>query len=382
MGKFLWSGKTASGQEVVDEIEAESAEAARKIMEGRGCSDLRLHTGEINDFIDEQMRKSSPPEYAPDLSPKQRLEFLEGKSPGMLRKWFKAVIESGGTILFLLALFAWTILLGSTLLSSFFLLLLLIVLLLFPVLNWWFRRTQTVFRQLHRASSWRRWNEVLECIEKLKKLRTSTKIGIPEVTLERYRAKALAGFGRLEEAIPNFLTVAEEEKMPKWLSYTQLASIYTVAKQYDLALESYRLALQEAPDNSIVLLDLGTFLVTRFNSPEDARRLLAKAEASQLSEHEKCHVPRLLGGIAYQEKDFAAVDKNIREALAGFERHPKKKYYIYEPSILICKGYLAVSCAALGDKAAAKAYFAQSEKYLEAVCLDDIIAKYHEKMGE
>jgi glutathione S-transferase len=121
---------------------------------------------------------------------------------------------------------------------------------------------------------------------------------------------------------------------------------------------------------------MGVYLVQRFNCPDEARQLLATAESSQLPELARCYLPYLRGAIALRENDFAAVDTNLREALARFEKHAANKFYIFEPSLLICKGYLAISCAALGKKDEARKHFAESGKYLSTICLDGLVKQY------
>ena len=44
---------------------------------------------------------------------------------------------------------------------------------------------------------------------------------------------------------------------------------------------------------------------------------MAEVEKAQLTELERIHLPCLRGAIAFREKDYAVVDKNMREALAG-----------------------------------------------------------------
>ena len=380
MPTFLWSGKTTSGQEEVDRVTAETPEEARRILEGRGWTDLRQHTTEIHDFIKQQAAVASNPDCQPKLTPKEDLAYLQGTAPGLWGNWLKSIRESIGSILIIAVCLAWAVYrrhnLGVIICGG----LLVAVEFLFPVLHLWFSQTKNLFHELHAARNWRRWNEVLRCLDKLEHASQSTKIGIGESSMTRYRALALAGLGRLDEAVNGFREAAEKAKMPQWLLHTHLSGIYSVAKQYDRALECYRQAMEEATDKSVVWIDLGVYLVQRFNRPDEAKQLLAQAEAAQLSEQARGWLPYLRGAIAFRKNDFAAVDRNIREALAGFEKHPAKQYYIYEPIILICKGYLAVSSAVLGRKDEARTYFAQSEKYLSAICLDDLLAKYHAEM--
>jgi len=368
------------GREEADRITADTPEAARKILEERGWTDLRQHTTEIHDFVKSQSEAASDPDYRPNLTPKEDLAFMKGKAPGMGSNWLKSLRESAYSILIFGAGLAWGIYRHSITAMLIFGVLLVLMVFLFPALHIWFSQTSNAFKRLHSARNWRRWDEVLQCIDKLQNAQSATKIGIGAAEIARYRALALAGLGRLDEAVKIFEDAAETAKMPAWLFHVHLATIYSTAKQYDKALEMYRVALDEATDKSIVLIDMGGFLVERFNRPDEAKQLLAQAEGLQLSELARSFLPKLRGVIAYREKDYAAMDRHMREALAGYEKQPANKYYIFEPSILGCKGYLAVSSAALGKKDAARAYFAEAGEYLSTVCLDEPVAEYHALM--
>lgn len=384
MPTFLWSGKTASGEDVVERVEAGTAEDARKLLEARGWTDLRQHTTEIHDFVSRQATRASDPDLKPNLTPKQELAYLQGTAPGFWANWFNSIRESGTTLLMLCLCLGLAIYhqrtFGNIIAITLLVFALAVLVLIYPVFHRWFGKTKDAFVKLHTARNWRRWNEVLGYLEALEKAQSLTKIGIGEAEKARYRALALAGLGRLDEAVASFTAAAEKANMPKWLFHSHLAGVYTSAKQYDKGLECYRQALEAAADKSSVCLDLGVYLVQRFNCPDEARQLLAAAEASQLPELARCYLPYLRGSIALRENDFAAVDLNLREALARFEKHAANKFYIFEPSLLICKGYLAISCAALGKKDEARKYFAESGKYLSTICLDGMVKQYETLM--
>jgi tetratricopeptide (TPR) repeat protein len=377
MPNFLWSGKAPSGQEEAEEVAAETPAEARKILEARGWTELRQHTTEVSDFIHRQQSLIS--RTRPRLTPKERLQYCRGTAPGLWGNWIKVIGNSVVTYLLLAGVLGWAIYDRQMPQDRFWIAISAAVLaygmFLYPVLRWWFRQTKRLFVKLHTARTWYRWDEVLQCLDKLVKARHKTNIGINDYSMARYRALALAGLGRLDEAITGFTAAAEKANTPPWLYHTALANIYTVARQYDKALGNYRTAFEAATDKSIICIDLAMYLVNRFNCPQEARQLLAQAETMQLPENAIPHLALLRGVIAYREKNFSEMDKYVLEALADFEKHPRAKLYLYEGSILNCKGYLAVSSAALGRKSEARKYFARTEKYLELKNQNDLISE-------
>jgi len=389
MPTFLWSGRTPSGQEEAEEVSAETAMEARKILEARGWTGLRQHTTEVHDFARRQRQESVGAENCPKLAPKEALQYHQGTAPGFWSLWFKSLRESTMTILLLVAVMVVMLLYdhhghrvpGYPFFIRLSAILLACVIFMYPLFHWWFHRTKRLFQRLHTARVWHRWDEVLLCLDQLAKHQRTAKNGIGDFEMARYRALALSGLGRLDEALAGYCAAAEKAKTPPWLFHTFQAGIYVTAKQYDQALACYRLALEAAADKSTVCLDLGTFLVQRFNRPEEARQLLAQAETAQLSELARVHVLSLRGIIAFRDKDFAAMNQHLRAALAGFEKHAAARPYIFEPSLLTCKGYLAVSCAALGRLDEARRYFAESKDYLAIIDFNELITEYLTLIG-
>jgi tetratricopeptide (TPR) repeat protein len=378
MPNFLWSGKAPSGREEAEEVSAETPAEARRILEARGWTELRQHTTEIADFI--QRQQSLISRNKSRLTPKEKLQYRQGTAPGLWGNWVKAIGNSGVTFLPLAAVLGWAIYDRQMPEDRFWIVISAAVLaygvLLYPVLRWWFRQTKRLFVKLHTARTWHRWDEVLRCLDQLVKAKSKTNIGLNDYSMARYRALALAGLGRLEEAVNGFRTAAEKANTPSWLYQTALAGIYSIARQYDKALETYHTAFEAATDKSIICIDLAMYLVSRFNRPQEARQLLVQAEKMQFPENAIPHLALLRGVIAWREKNFSEMDRYAREALANFEKHPRAKLYLYEGSILNCQGYLAVSNAALGRKSEARKYFAQIEKYLELKEQNDLISEY------
>ena len=371
--------------EGAERVTADTPEEARKILEGRGWTALKLHANEIQNFVHQDRVASGASRNAEPLSAEMEVAIRTGTAPGLWTRWSQSLTQSWWIGLLLVCMFIRSLFQESQdgyIWSEIWFVILLVWFFHIPVRTFWFRQTGREFRRLHRANSWHRWNEVLQCLDRLKRAQKNTRIGIGDASMARFRARALVGMGQVEEGLQFFRAAAEQSKMPKWLHYTFEAGLYELAKQNDKALELKRLALAEATDKSTVLIGIATTLVQRFDRPAEAREMLAQAEQCQLSEQALLHLPALRGKIAYREKDYAAADRFFRESVAGYENRPRRKHYLYEGGILTAKSYLAVCNAAMGKKDVAQKYFSEAGPYLKATGADQLLSQYEMLMGK
>ena len=376
MPTYLWSGKTPDGREEVERIEADTPEAARAELAARGWTELRQHTSEIEEYFGRQTQAESNPEFDVPLTAQESLAYHQGDYPGFWGQWWESAKESLPTKLAMLGLAIFGFYKERYVLGIGFTLAFLVFLFLFPVIHWWFSRTMVLFRKLHTARNWRRWDDVFRLVDQVEAAGKAIKIAVPEVARAHYRALAKAGKGDVASAVADFTEAARSHQMPEWLMHAQIHSIYNVAGCYEEALQEHRLAEQVATDKSIVWIDLANYLVNRFNQPVEARKYLALAEGAQLTELARGYLPTVRGSIAYRENDFVALEKHMREAIAGMLKKPKNLYYTIEPIILQSQGYLAVSLAAQGKYAEAKPLFEAAAAYLKVVRMDHLVAHY------
>jgi hypothetical protein len=218
MPKFLWSGRTTSGKEEAAEIEAETPLEAKKILQARGWTNLRQHTTEINDFLQSQNRAASPIDY-PEITPKEKLRYHEGTASGFWHQWLKSLGQASLLILLVaVGIFTdvrahagpvgynrvgiYVLALGS-------------VIFLYPIIRLKVGRTKRLFVQLTEAKNWRRWEEVLRCVDQFAFSKPEDRVGITDYSIAQYRASALAGLGRLEEAIACYDAAAIAAKTPR-----------------------------------------------------------------------------------------------------------------------------------------------------------------------
>lgn len=377
MPTYLWSGKNPSGEESAERVEAPNVEEAKATLEGRGWTQLQLHTGEMANYIHKSMAKVTPTEYQPQLTPKEELQFHKGEQPGFWQRWMTSVVDAKGTIGFCAVLLAWSIYRQQTVGIVIIGALLLVVVFLFPVIHVWFAAPSKLFIRLNTARTWWRWQEVLQCIDQLNKAHKRTKIGMGRAEVARYWSLALAGTGQVEQGMKLFSEEAAASNMPEWLRLSHIGTMYNVAQQFDKALEYRRQSFVASNEDSIACIDLASYLLDPFEFVEEAKVLLSKVEGKTLAAIVIPAVTRLRGMIAYREKDFVSADRLFRESLAGVLQNAKNRYHVFESSILLLNAKLAIINAALGNRVEAQRFFKGACAYLVATKRQDLISAYH-----
>jgi len=368
--KYVWKGKDPRGNARSEEVMAENAQAAREELTRRGWTELELVFDDIatsavagveaTDWITEE-----------GVSAQQLTDQYEGKAPGFLAQWFKGLLDSKKSLLTFGALLAWGIytdrkwawIIGAIGLGF--------IVLLMPALHAFFSVTLRQYSRLNKAKVWGRWNEVLDCVERLRKAHRLTRIGVGDLELTRCRAQALAALGRLDEGVAEFRQFENSPKVERWLYLSHLSSIYDEAKAFGKSLECRQQAAAEKPDSSAVWIDLAYSLMRGFNRPAEAREALARAEAHEITGLGKAYVPFVRGIIGWRERNFAEARKHLEEALAGLE--PLSHHDLVVGLILLTKSYLCVVHGASGNRLEAKKLFRETEKFLTAHREDELL---------
>jgi tetratricopeptide (TPR) repeat protein len=380
MPEYLWSGTSPSGEQgAAERVQADNIEAAKAILISRGWTNLQFHKGEIHSYVKTSMAANRG--YKLHLTPKEELRVHKGGNSAFFHHWWHSLVQHK----FNLTIFALIVLYGifrqQMWLASFFGALLLLYILLFPIGYFRASGSNRLFRKLVTARNWYRWDEVLQCVEQFKKRQQTKKMGIGRAQLARYSAQALAGTGRLEEAIKIFNEETASANMPEWLRLSQIGTIYHVAGQFDNALEYRRRAATASTDDASPVVGLANYLVEHFSFVDESKALLAKVETKTLCDIGSTALPKLRGIIAYRENDFRSADRYLREALAGMEKKAQARYHLFERSLLTLNGQLAVVNAALGNRAEAEKFFKNSCDFLVATKRQDLIDAYHRFSG-
>jgi tetratricopeptide (TPR) repeat protein len=361
--KFVWKGKDSQGTARSEEVMAENAQVARENLTRRGWTELELVSDEIGSFSGENIEV---PEWLAEeeVSPDPLTEIYEGKGYGFFAQWFEGLSESKIWILVFAACLGWGAYRDAKWAFYSGAVGLVFLIVLAPALHFLFSMTLRQYSRLNRAKVWGRWNEVLDCVERLRQAHRLTRIGVGDLELARCRAQALAALGRLDEGVAEFREFENSPKVERWLYLSQLSSIYDAAKAFDKSLECRQQAAEEKPDSSAVWIDLASSLVRGFNRPAEAREALAKAEALEITGLGKAYVPFVRGIIAWRERNFTDARKHLAEALTGLQ--PLSHHDLVVGLILLTKSYLCAVHRASGNLTEARKLFAETKQFLTA----------------
>jgi tetratricopeptide (TPR) repeat protein len=373
MHSFLWSGRDAQGEQRSERVSAENAQAAKAILTQQGWTGLELIANEVMETArdlnparadEELMEDEDPDGLMEEESPDLEAARLQGWQPSFLSEWWKAALKSKGMLLALGLILAFGIYRHSTGPIIFGSVGIAFLLLLFPALSLWYSQGSRAYSRLNKAKTWGRWEEVLQCVERLRRLRRWTGTAISELELTRNRAMALAALGRLDDGLREFSRFEGDPALPSWLHASFLAGIHDAALQFERSLEFRRQSAAEKPDTSAVWIDLAYSLVRGLNRPAEAREALARAETLEIPALGKPYPFFLRGIILWREHKPSEAKEQLDHALACFI--PLAHHDLVEGTILLTKGYLCAVHGELGDTTRAKALFGEVEKFLIA----------------
>jgi tetratricopeptide (TPR) repeat protein len=376
MSKYVWTAKNKSGQKVFKEVEAQTAEESRAILVEAGYSELVLKGDEIMAAVQEGFPSTiNVLGQAVKVTTEQRLKYLD--TP-MLTFWgaVREGISQSKLICVLLPLLAaysgyrehWG-----------FALLWIIGLLAWIAFLVCVSLPLVYYRKLIMASDWYRWSEVLSLVSTLQSMGRFSFIKVPATEMTRNRAKALAGMGRLDEALAEYKQCEGRADCPTWLYNQFVGSLYTTAKQYDKGIESSLLSIGEKPTPT-AWADLANRYARYKRDPVKAREAMAEADKSPMVEQVKPFRIRCLGIIAYLEGDYLTAKGHLETAIDMLEKAKGRPYR--DGHLSVARAYLCCVLAKLGDLQGAKNCLALSREYLVATEETDLLTECCKLVGE
>lgn len=369
--EYLLTGRTPDGQEVTERVEAASADAAVAQFRGRGHGyvDVVLHTDEVMSLFPGQSA------VAEVFTPQEYVELL--KAGTFWRStWFmlcKVYRKAWGTDALLLGCLAlrrwagwpwgvWDWVLLAALLAPLALILLRLA----------FSPSRR-YNRLIAADAWGQWDDVLRQVDSLEGR-------VPAHDLALRKAKALAGLGRLDEALRVIGKVAHDPQVPPWMYQDFVGEVYSVAKKFDEATIAAERAVELAPDNATVLLDLALGLLTHRRNVERARQLLRQVESHALSDLLVPVFEMAQGLLALEDGHAQQAKARLEKAVAGISPFRAASPLVGSLEDKM-RAYLALAAASAGDADAALRNFRAAEPRLRALRSDELLARCQQALA-
>ena len=375
MTNYVWTARDPSGKTVVEEIAAESAAEAEKILRAKGYSDLVLKEDDVIAAANAGFT-DRPTLFGEEIkvTVADRVKHQNNTSTNFFSAIVSGINQSKVFCLVIVGLAVYAGFRGhwvSVAILAIGLLawLAFIVCVSLPLVY---------YNKLIKASDWERWDEVLSLVETLRAVRKYSVVGVPETELIRNRAKAVAGQGRLHEALAEYKQCEGRPDCPSWLYKAFVASLYTTANDHDKAIEYNLRSVAENPRSS-GWADLSNRYARYKRDPIRAREAMAEADKSPMPDVAKPFRIRCLGIIAYLEGDYAAARSNLETAIELVDKAKSRPFR--DGHLSVARAYLCCVLAKQGDLAGAKRCFALAKEYLIATKENELLAECRQLIG-
>ena len=272
MAEYILTGRNDRGRVVTDIVEAESADEAVRTFTDHGHSEIVLHTD------DNAARFMTPSKVRKMFTPREFLGYRTRGRVGctlfLIRKFYTQAWWAYAACAGLVAYRRWA---GDewgpfdSLPAAF---------LFFPVVFAVYCELTSKavpYRRVLKAVRDGRWEDVPRHLRR-------ARLPLPPFERPFREAQALAGTGRLDEALDHFRPVADDPAVPAHLYWTYKAMIFQTARERAKALDCVARAAELAPDNPVALIDYALALLTVRNDVRQARARLAAARRHALSD--------------------------------------------------------------------------------------------------
>jgi tetratricopeptide (TPR) repeat protein len=376
MPDFFVSGRSPEGRQVTERVEAASAAEAVRLMEQRNFTDIVLHTSDLEVLV----RQQSEAVYGKKdvhrvFTPREFLRMRrDGSYLGMVLLTIRmSYARSWWVVIPGLALLAARRYLGQPLDFMDFALIAALLLPLVGALVVPLFGSAPRYRRVVEARAWGRWEEVLALLPTIEgKVRAHHS--------EFFKALALAGLGRLDEALRRYERFGDGKRIPLWLYWSHRSSVCAAGNDIEGAVRAIEKAAEIAPEEPAVLIDYATSLVRRRRDARRARRVLDEALKHPISDVIAYAVDFCRGMIALEENQPFEAREWLNRAMDKVETFRNASPLMGSSRDRV-HAFLALANAATGDHEAALRHFRIAEPRLVALRYDDVIERCEAALG-
>jgi tetratricopeptide (TPR) repeat protein len=240
--------------------------------------------------------------------------------------------------------------------------------LLLVYLAWfvWATIPSVLYWQAQEASAWYRWGEVERWMQWLARWKRWFNIPFSEHELLFRTATAMAGQGRLDEALRLVEGLAENTELAPGFYQTRLASLFFAAKNYTRAAQLQQEARTINPSASATI-DLAFTMAKWIGDYQTARELLDEIDIEKINPLAKIFVFYARGIVAIDLKEYDVASRFLEDALTLGKNHFGTP--LMKTVMAGALAYHGLGLAGLGRLSDAKRFFDLAKPLLEA-CQD------------
>ena len=200
---------------------------------------------------------------------------------------------------------------------------------------------------------------------------------MPQVEFATRKAVALAGLGKLDEALTVMEPFSDPSKIPHWLYLSRLADVYETGGQRDRSLECRSQAYEADTGNSTLQLSYANALLRLDRDLERAGQLVEKFELLPLSDQQEVILPLIKGLLELNRGNYRLAVNQCTEAINRL-----KPYVANQPYSRFhadnARAYTAIALAELGEMEEAERLFQSALPRLKALNSTQIIERYQQ----
>ena len=351
---YLWTIRDESGQESVVRIRAGSVLESMENLKAVGRMPVALHT---DDLMAVEMEAGMPENWEKSVTPEMQFKFLYqpigtwGQALAEAFRQAKSLFVLSAALFFIAAAFH-GIEFDPPVAVSFFAAVGVTMAALFRC------RSAVIYGKLNRSKVWRRWGEVVQRCDQLGAMRGSW---ISSETLLVERACAMAGQGRLREALALFDSMTAESEKPEWLLRTRRSRLFRATRDYSGATVDLRAALALKPDLPTVRLELADIL-RKLGDLRAAREEYDQACRYELPLIGKPMAKGIAGALAFEEGRPTEARQLLRYGLDEIE--PYRRMALMEQWVHQLNIWLCLAEAAVGERGEAARLYGEVKEFL------------------